>query len=157
LSTAASSSRAAADPLPSWSALVAVYQAVLHDVVAVLEENAGMDSGVFSALAYLERAQPPHRLPMRELQGLMHPRYSQPGCSRLVQRMESDGLVERRLDPADARATIVVTTRAGRNQFRTANSAYTSALRTSFGRHLDGADHAALETLLARVMSRRGA
>ena len=149
------SGRAPSDPLPSWSALVAVYQAVLHDVVATLEDHAGMDSGVFSALAYLERAQPQHRLPMRELQRLMYPRYSQPGCSRLVQRMESDGLLERRLDPSDARATIVVTTRRGRNQFRRANSAYAAALRTAFGRHLDGADHAALETLLTKVVSRR--
>jgi len=155
LSAAASSARATADPLPSWSALVAVYQAVLHDVVTTLEEHAGMDSGVFSALAYLERARPPHRLPMRELQRLMYPRYSQPGCSRLVQRMETDGRVERRVDPADARATIVATTRTGRNQFRRANSAYAAALRTSFGRHLDGAEHAALETLLTRLMARR--
>jgi hypothetical protein len=33
-----------------------VYQSVLHDVVAALDDEAGMDSGVFSALAYLERA-----------------------------------------------------------------------------------------------------
>ena len=48
---------------------------------------------VFSTLAYLERARPAHRLPMSELQRAMHPRYSQPGFSRLVQRMEADGLV----------------------------------------------------------------
>jgi DNA-binding MarR family transcriptional regulator len=145
----------AGDPLPSWSALVAVYQAVLHDVVAVLEQNAGMDSGVFSALAYLGRARPPHRLPMSELQHLMHPRYSQPGCSRLVQRMESDGLVERRPDPADRRATIVVSTRSGRIQFRRANTAYISTLRTAFGRHLGEHDHAQLAEILLRVTSRR--
>jgi DNA-binding MarR family transcriptional regulator len=155
MTSGTTSTRDLGDPLPSWSALVAVYQAVLHDVVATLEQNAGMDSGVFSALAYLERARPPHRLPMRELQRLMYPRYSQPGCSRLVQRMETDGLVERRLDPSDRRATIVVTTRTGRNQFRTANSAYISALRTSFGRHLDRADHADLAAILSRVVSRR--
>ena len=44
----------------------------------------------------------------------MHPRYSQPGLSRLVQRMEADGLVERRADPGDGRATTLVMTRAGR-------------------------------------------
>ena len=87
-----------------------------------------MDSGVFSALAYLERAQPPHRMPMSELQRAMHPRYSQPGFSRLVQRMEADGLVERRADPTDRRATIVVTTRTGRRQFTAANAVYVDAL-----------------------------
>ncbi len=127
----------------------------LHDVVAALDEQAGMDSGVFSALAYLERADPPHRLPMGELQRAMHPRYSQPGFSRLVQRMEADGLVERRPDPDDRRASIVVTTRAGRRQFRAANAVYVDALQESFGRHLRAADHARLTALLTEVADKR--
>ena len=145
----------AVDPLPSWSALVAVYQSVLHDLVAALDEDAGMDSGVFSALAYLERAQPPHRMPMSELQRAMHPRYSQPGFSRLVQRMEADGLVERRPDPTDRRATIVVTTRTGRRQFTAANAVYVDALRKSFGRYLDPAEHTRLASMLTDVSERR--
>ena len=143
------------DPLPSWSALVTVYQSVLHDVVAALDEQAGIDSGVFSTLAYLERAEPRHRLPMGELQQLMHPRYSQPGFSRLVQRMEADGLVERRPDPDDRRASIVVTTRAGRKQFGAANAVYVDALRTSYGRHLRDDDHVRLASILNRVAARR--
>ncbi len=142
------------DPLPSWSALVTVYQSVLHDVVAALDEFAGMDSGVFSALAYLERAQP-HRMPMGELQVLMYPRYSQPGFSRLVQRMEADGLVQRRPDPDDRRASIVVLTRAGRTQFRSANTVYIDALRVSFGRHLGDDEHRRLTAILTRITERR--
>jgi DNA-binding MarR family transcriptional regulator len=150
--------RDAADPLQSWSALVNVYQSVLHDVVAALDQQTGIDSGVFSALAYLERAEPPHRLPMGELQRAMHPRYSQPGFSRLVQRMESDGLVERRVDRADRRATIIVTTRAGRKQFCEANTVYIAALRTSYGLHLRASEHARLAAILGRVgQSRRKA
>jgi DNA-binding MarR family transcriptional regulator len=145
------------DPLPSWSALVAVYQSVLHDVVAELDERVGMDSGVFSALAYLERADPPHRLPMGDLQRSMHPRYSQPGFSRLVQRMENDGLVERRTDPRDRRATVIVMTRAGRRQFRAANAVYAHALQASFGLHLGEAEHERLAEILGRVAERRNA
>jgi DNA-binding MarR family transcriptional regulator len=147
--------RAAGDPLQSWSALVNVYQSVLHDVVAALDQQAGIDSGVFSALAYLERTRPPHRLPMRELQRSMHPRYSQPGFSRLVQRMEADGLVERRVDRTDRRATIIATTRAGRKQFLAANSVYIAAVRTSFGRHLRANELARLAAILGRVTARR--
>ena len=146
-----------ADPIASWSALVGVYQAVLHEVVAALDDDAGMDSGVFSALAYLERAQPPHRMAMSELQRAMHPRYSQPGFSRLVQRMEADGLLERRTDPDDRRATIVMTTRAGRKQFGLANAVYTAALRSSFGRHLRSGEHAQLAALMTAVTERRAA
>jgi DNA-binding MarR family transcriptional regulator len=145
------------DPLPSWSVLVTVYQAVLHDVVAELDHSAHMDSGVFSALAYLARAEPAHRMPMAELQRAMHPRYSQPGFSRLVQRMEQDGLVERRTDANDRRATVIVTTRAGRAQFRAANAVYADALQKSFGRHLGPADHSRVAAILGRVVDRRGA
>jgi len=146
----------AVDPIASWSALVGVYQSVLHEVVVALEEQARIDSGVFSALAYLARARPPHRLPMGDLQRALHPRYSQPGFSRLIQRMEADGLVERRVDPDDRRATIVVSTATGRKQFRRADAVYVSALRTAFGRHLDDDDHARLIEILALVSGRRG-
>ena len=87
----------------------------------------------------------------------MHPRYSQPGFSRLVQRMEADGLVERRADPDDRRATIVMTTRTGRRQFVAANAVYTAALRASFGRHLQAGEHAQLTALMTAVTTRRAA
>ncbi len=141
----------------TWSTLVAVYQAVLHDVVPALADHAGIDSGVFSALAYLERADPPHRIAMSTLQALMHPRYSQPGLSRLVQRMELDGLVERRADPNDRRATILVTTRLGRARYARANAVYNAAVEQHFGRHLDAAARAALDGALHGVLDARNA
>jgi DNA-binding MarR family transcriptional regulator len=137
--------------LEAWSALVGVYQSVLHDVVRALEDEAGLDSGVFSALAYLARAEPAGRLRLSALHDLMHPRYSQPGLSRLVQRMEADGLVERRPDPADGRAALLVMTRAGRTRFQRADVVYTEALREHFGRHLSASQARALEAALAPV------
>jgi DNA-binding MarR family transcriptional regulator len=146
-------SRSSADDgrLDAWSALVAVYQSVLHDVVRALEGEAGLDSGVFSALAYLARAEPAGRLRLGALQELMHPRYSQPGLSRLVQRMEADGLVVRAADPDDGRATVLVMTRAGRARFVKADAVYAAALQEHFGRHLTGAQARALEAALRPV------
>jgi len=143
------------DQLDAWSALVGVYQSVLHDVVRALEDDAGLDSGVFSALAYLARAEPAGRLRLGELQELMHPRYSQPGLSRLVQRMEADGLVERRPDPDDGRAGILVLTRAGKSRFGRADAVYTEALREHFGRHLSAAQARSLTAALAPVAGGR--
>ena len=137
--------------LEAWSALVGVYQSVLHDVVKALEDEAGLDSGVFSALAYLARAEPAGRLRLSTLHELMHPRYSQPGLSRLVQRMEGDGLVERRPDPDDGRASVLVMTRAGRARFNRADTVYAGALREHFGRHLSAPQARALEAALAPV------
>jgi DNA-binding MarR family transcriptional regulator len=146
-----------ADPLAAWSAIVSLYQAVLHDVVGRLGDEADMDSGVFSALAYLERAEPAHRMRLADLQQLMHPRYSQPGLSRLVQRMELDGLVERRPDPDDGRAAILVTTARGRRAYARANRVYEAAVHEHFGRHLDARDRAHLQSMLGRVMTQRSA
>jgi DNA-binding MarR family transcriptional regulator len=140
------------DQLDAWRSLVAVYQSVLHDVVRALEEDAGMDSGVFSALAYLARAEPRGRMRLSEL---MHPRYSQPGLSRLVQRMEADGLVERRTDPDDGRATVLQMTRAGRARFVRADVVYTDAVREHFGRHLPVAEARKLQGSLDAVLGER--
>jgi DNA-binding MarR family transcriptional regulator len=143
------------EQLDAWSALVAVYQSVLHDVVRALESEAGLDSGVFSALAYLARAEPRGRMRLSELHDLMYPRYSQPGLSRLVQRMEVDGLVQRVADPDDGRATILVMTRAGRGRFARANEVYADAVREHFGRHLPAAEARTLERALDTVLRAR--
>lgn len=143
------------ESLAAWSTLVALYQSVLHDVVQALGDEAGMDSGVFSALAYLERADPAHRMGLGELQRLLHPRYSQPGLSRLVQRMEADGLVERRPDPADGRAAILVSTRAGRRAYQRANAVYSNAVHEHFGRYLTSDEADAMADVLNRVTHRR--
>ena len=141
--------------LHAWSALVAVYQSVLHDVVQALEGEAALDSGVFSALAYLARAEPSGRLPLGALHDLMHPRYSQPGLSRLVQRMESAGLLERRSDPIDGRATLLAVTRRGRTCFRRAHAVYSAAVREHFLEHLEPCEQARLAADLGRVLVRR--
>ena len=144
----------ARDDLDAWSALVTVYQSVLHEVVRALEEQAGIDSGMFSVLAHLERAEPAGRMPLGSLQRLMHPRFSQPGLSRLVQRMEAAGLVARRSDPHDRRAANVVATRVGRATFRRANAVYERALHAHFGAHLTSAELRRLTADLGRIAGR---
>ena len=62
--------------------------------------------------------------------------------------MEADGLVERRADPDDGRATVLVMTRAGRARFARADAVYDAALREHFGRHLSAAQARALEAAL---------
>ncbi len=138
-----------------WSAIVDVYQPVLREVVDVLERDAGLDSGVYSALAYLDRE--PDGLRIGELHDRMRVRYSQPGLSRLVQRMEADGLVRRLTDPADRRRTSLALTRAGRAQFRRAQRVYRDALDEHLGRFVDARDARALSTALEQVAEARRA
>lgn len=137
-----------------WSAIVAVYQPVLRDVVTALERDAGIDSGAYSVLAYLDQAG--GRLPLRELQELMRVRYSQPGLSRLVQRLETDGTVERRVDPGDRRATTVALTRRGRQRFQRAHEVYVAALDTALGDAVTATTATSLTAALEGLAARRG-
>jgi DNA-binding MarR family transcriptional regulator len=123
--------------------------------VDALEREAGLDSGVYSALAYLDLADPSGRLPMSVLTGLMHPRYSQPGLSRLAQRMEADGLVSREADPSDGRAVVLVMTPSGRSRYRRAHEVYDHALEEHFAAHLSDDESAFLGTALRGFMARR--
>ena len=136
-----------------WSAIVAVYQPVLRDVVADLERRARIDSGAYSVLAYLDRAG--GRLRLGELHELMRVRYSQPGLSRLVQRMEADGVVARRVDPDDRRATIVALTRRGRSRFARAHDVYRTALDEHLGRNVSEATAQDLAHMLESVAEDR--
>jgi DNA-binding MarR family transcriptional regulator len=144
-----------ADDLETWSALVAVYQTVLHDVVRALEDEAGIDSGMFSVLAHLARADSPGSLPLAEVQQLMHPRYSQPGLSRLVQRMERSELVTRNVSAEDARATTLRMTRRGRSCYERANAVYNAAVHEHFGAYLSDAERTRVAHDLERVLTRR--
>jgi DNA-binding MarR family transcriptional regulator len=136
-----------------WTALVAVYQPVLRGVVDALERDAGIDSGTYSALAYLDQAG--GRMRIGDLHALLRVRYSQPGLSRLVQRMERDGIVERRIDPDDRRGTVVSLTRAGRTRFRRAHDVYTAALDEHLGRNLSDTTLASLTRVLEGVAAQR--
>lgn len=139
----------------AWTTLVNVYQAVLHETVAVLEGEAGIDSGIYSALAYLDRAQPRGVMPLAQLQALLYPRYSQPGFSRLVQRMERAGFVERSKLVSDGRAATLTVTATGRRRYRKAETLYVGAVHKAFGRHLDTAEAVELKRMLDSVIESR--
>jgi DNA-binding MarR family transcriptional regulator len=141
---------------PTWTLLADVYQGVLRPVVDRLEAEGGIDSGAYTVLAYLARSETPGRLPLADLQRLMRVRYSQPGLSRLVQRMETAGLIRRDAHPTDRRSTIVVTTRLGATRYRRAERVYDAALEAEFGRHLDQGDADHLADLLGEIVRRRG-
>ncbi|MFZ4584047.1 MAG: MarR family winged helix-turn-helix transcriptional regulator [Acidimicrobiia bacterium] len=153
----------ALDPITrqAWTELVDVYQHVIPQVVARLEDDAGVDSGVFSILGHLVRAEheaatssAPAHLRLGELHARMRVRYSQPGLSRAVQRMEADGLVARHNDSTDGRATVLVITRKGRAFHRRASAMYEDALAEYFGAWVDSATGAALHRALGPIAAR---
>jgi DNA-binding MarR family transcriptional regulator len=68
--------------------------------------------------------------------------------------MESDGLVERRVDPDDRRAMLVVLTRSGRARFARADKVYIGALHEHFSRHITTAESREIAHVMERVLER---
>jgi DNA-binding MarR family transcriptional regulator len=71
----------------------------------------------------------------------------------ILNDLESDGLVERRRDPADRRRHIVKITQSGRRAVRAVDSAIAAVERDAFA-DLDAAEVAQLYALLTRLRTR---
>ena len=72
--------------------------------------------------------------------------------SRLVDDLERQGLVERRPDPDDGRATLATMTTSGRQAFRSAAKVYLRGIEEHFTRHLSPAEQRAVVAGLQRVI-----
>src|SRR5262245_25668315 len=73
-----------------------------------------------------------------------HERIQRPTATRIVARLEQDGLVERTAEPNDRRSSLVSATAAGRELLRRLRGRKTANLARRL-RELDAADVAALE------------
>lgn len=73
----------------------------------------GLTASQYSALATVERAGPIRLAALAEREGV-----SAPTLSRIVARLERDGYVERRGDPADGRSSLMAATAPGRAALR---------------------------------------
>jgi DNA-binding MarR family transcriptional regulator len=73
--------------------------------------------------------------------------------SRIVDELEAAGLVARRRDPDDGRATLAVITPAGLRSFRAAAPVYLDRIKERFTRHLLGREQRTITTALERVVA----
>jgi DNA-binding MarR family transcriptional regulator len=80
-----------------------------------------------------------------------HVRLSQPGLSRLVERMEVDGLVSRRRDPQDGRGTLVALTDRGREAQRTVGRVHAASIVARVTGSLSSAEQAELARLCTKL------
>jgi DNA-binding MarR family transcriptional regulator len=74
-------------------------------------------------------------------------------CTRIVGRLEADGLVRRHADERDGRVTWAVLTRDGKRRLRRAAVVHLRGVQDGFGRHVRPEDHAALDRVLARMLA----
>ncbi len=85
-----------------------------------------------------------------------HVRLSQPGLSRLVERMEADGLVVRERDPLDGRGTMVALTDAGRDAQRAVGRVHAGSIVSRMTGALTTEEQAELARLCTKLRRAAG-
>jgi DNA-binding MarR family transcriptional regulator len=120
----------------------------LHDVLdAELERDAGLPLRWYDTLVHLEET--PEGLRMNELAGRIL--YSKSGFTRVVDRMEEAGLVQRVRPENDRRSILVVLTEQGRTRMERARRHHRHAIDQHFSRHLSDTDIKALTRAFEKV------
>lgn len=120
----------------------------LHDVLdAELERDAGLPLRWYDTLVHLEET--PEGLRMNELAERIL--YSKSGFTRVVDRMEEAGLVQRVRPENDRRSILVVLTEQGRTRMERARRHHRHAIDQHFSRHLSDTDIKALTRAFEKV------
>ena len=126
---------------------------VAHLADAALAEGVaphGLQSGWFDLLAALRRTGAPYELNPTEL--MRSTLLSSGGMTKRLDRLEKEGLVERRPDPADRRGTLVRLTRRGKALIDRAVETHVAGEERLL-RSLAAADRRALDKALRALLS----
>ena len=117
-----------------------------------LEESCAMPLAWFEVLMQLRR-EPEGRLKMSEIaDAIVH---STGGTTRLIDRLEESGLVERQLCPTDRRAVHVAITPAGNSKLDVALDVHVDYLEEHVSSRLTCQERSELTVLLTKLNSSR--
>ena len=128
----------------AWTGMLRVYDRLLHELDAELERAHGLSIAEFDVLVQLDEA-PEHRMRMADLADAVL--LTRSGISRLVDRLESRGLVERARCRADARGLNATLTDAGAELLYAASITHLAGVRARFTDRLAPEDVARLESI----------
>src|SRR3954463_2049874 len=140
--------RIADEHLDAWRALLNTHARLTTRIEAALAEAGLPQLAWYDVLWSLQRA-PGKALRMGELADAVT--ISRSGLTRLVDRIEADGPLERRQSSADRRAVDVAITAAGSRLLRKMWPVYEQVLREQFEAKLTHQDARALTKALAKV------
>jgi DNA-binding MarR family transcriptional regulator len=131
--------------LRAWRAFLDAQAEVLRKLEAELTAEAGMTLAEYDVL-YQLRAAPSHQLRMSDLSDRV--RLSRSGITRLVDRLATDGLVERADCPSDRRGTLARLTEKGLARVEEAIPTHLRGVRDHFATQLK---HEQLDSLAAAL------
>lgn len=137
-----------ADERAAWRVFLESALAVSDVLDAELQAESGLTLVTYNVLVTLEEA-PGGGLPMSELASEVF--FSKSGLTRVVDRLEADGLVRRERPPEDRRVIRVCLTPAGTERLEQARGCHRRAIQEHFVRHLDPAALDAMAAALAPV------
>lgn len=135
--------------LAAWKGFVRVHTAMARTLDAELERADGLSLSSFEVLKAL-RCSPDGRLRMADL--AEHALLSRSGMTRLVDRLERQGLLTRCQCSDDARGCFAVLSPAGTALLDRARPTYLESVRAGFLSHLSGDDLERLAAIFGRML-----
>jgi DNA-binding MarR family transcriptional regulator len=131
-----------------WRSYLRSHAAVTRDLERELLAGTGMALGWYDVLLQLAEA-PQRRLRMAELADRVL--LSRSGLTRLIDRLQAEGLVRREPSPDDARGTFTVLTPEGLDRLRRAAPVHLAGVRDHFLAHFSDDEIRVLGGLLGRL------
>jgi DNA-binding MarR family transcriptional regulator len=136
--------------LAAWRGLLRAHAELTRALDAELTEAHDLPLSSYEVLLFLADS-PGGRMRMSELAESVL--LSRSGLTRLVDRLERQGLLERVECPEDARGLFAVITDEGRRVFGEARRTHLAGVRALFLRHFSREELSRLGNLLERVLS----
>ena len=121
----------------------------IHDLLArEMEDETGLPFDRYSILLMLAQADREELRPS-DLADVLP--ITPSGVTRLIDRLERDGVVERRACAADGRGTIVALTQHGQEVFRRAGRVHLSGINQHIGANLTAKEMAELRRIMTKL------
>lgn len=144
--------------LRAWRGMLRVHATLTKALDAELEAEHGLPLSSYEVLLHLDDAEG-HRMRMSDLAAMVI--LSRSGLTRLVDRLEREGLIARESCPSDARGSFATLTAAGRRKLAAARATHLAGVRSMFVNHFSDEElellGSAWERLLPGVVNAPGA
>jgi DNA-binding MarR family transcriptional regulator len=132
----------------TWRAVMTAFTRVNTMLAEEMEAQSSVSLDWYSILLMLSQVEGGS---MRPSDLADHLGLSRSGTTRLIDRLEKDGIVERRSCGTDRRGTFVGLTREGEQQFREAGRIHLRGINEHVGSHLDSDEMADLRRILTKL------
>jgi len=134
--------------LRAWRGLLRAHACLAKRLDAALEQAHGLPMTSYEVLHHLEEANG-GRMRMCEL--AEQAQLSRSGLTRLVDRLERDGLIERCSCEHDARGAYACLTGAGRERLEAARGTHLAVIREQFFSHFSESELSSLADMWERI------